>query len=546
MQDQIAAEVARLVDERLAEKEAADKASPSADVLPAQQTPVGGTAEQADAEADEAARLAAEQAAAEAVEVEAAEKMAADKLAAETAAGAASAPAAKGTASATTPATPAAPAGAASAPAASTPAATTPAAPPPAVKKAYKVGETGPGGGIVFAADGYSYKEMVNLGSQPFKDITISGGQHCTATSATVKKYRGGGYSDWYLPKLDEMRQIYANLPQSERGKLGSGWYVANDRGLPIATIAGNPAKRGVQEIPGFPGYFMYYAGVFDDYIETFRFSDGKSNRPRPFDDSYQILAVRKYSAAAQKTYKKGSVGPGGGEIIAADGASYREYVRLGTYRESEVAAVVQKYRGGGLSGWSLFTEEGILAWMLDMYSSGGYFGDPTWVSNGKGGLTLIDNEVLIFGRATRFLMNVSLIATVREPNSYSVGEFIGKVTSGMFVFAADSESYQVMIYPGMTVANLDEAKSYLKDCIDHKLQGFEDWRLPTKEDLENFYQNFYKTKKIVREAPNYSLSSTTDSAGRPFIMNFRDNKSEYFDGVPKFDVLVERTYLAY
>lgn len=65
-----------------------------------------------------------------------------------------------------------------------------------------KIGDIGPGGGLVFYIEGNkSYEVSELLGTATWSEAI----EMC-------KNYRGGGYDDWYLPKKDELNLIYLNL----------------------------------------------------------------------------------------------------------------------------------------------------------------------------------------------------------------------------------------------------------------------------------------------------------------------------------------------
>jgi hypothetical protein len=98
----------------------------------------------------------------------------------------------------------------ASAPAAKV--ATTPAAPAPAPAKVYKIGDTGPGGGIVFYAEGNSGMEVSRLlGSHTWEEAV-----------KVAKEFNGGGMKDWYLPTRSELNLIYENLQKAKIANLGT------------------------------------------------------------------------------------------------------------------------------------------------------------------------------------------------------------------------------------------------------------------------------------------------------------------------------------
>jgi hypothetical protein len=118
--------------------------------------------------------------------------------------------------------------------------------------KTYKVGDTGPGGGIVFFdkfdnAGGWRYLEaapedIVNLfaGVQgaDYNGITKRGvGTGKANTQAIIGKGGFGlaahacraltinGYNDWFVPSRDELNYMYDNLHQKGLGNFRSGGY---------------------------------------------------------------------------------------------------------------------------------------------------------------------------------------------------------------------------------------------------------------------------------------------------------------------------------
>ncbi|MDR3355927.1 MAG: DUF1566 domain-containing protein [Spirochaetaceae bacterium] len=82
-------------------------------------------------------------------------------------------------------------------------------------KPVYKIGDTGPGGGIVFFAEGGTYKEVSGLLGRASWNEALT----------LARAYKGGGYSDWHLPTRSELDFVYKNLRAKNIGGLGNDWY---------------------------------------------------------------------------------------------------------------------------------------------------------------------------------------------------------------------------------------------------------------------------------------------------------------------------------
>lgn len=66
----------------------------------------------------------------------------------------------------------------------------------------YKIGDIGPGGGIIYYIDGNMYYECTGLlGKAKFDDA-----------KKMCEDYRGGGCADWYLPTIKDLERIYKSL----------------------------------------------------------------------------------------------------------------------------------------------------------------------------------------------------------------------------------------------------------------------------------------------------------------------------------------------
>jgi len=127
-----------------------------------------------------------------------------------------------------------------------------------AQSKTYKVGDKGPAGGIIFYDKGYVIDNWRYLEAAPEDlDKTVEWESWGTITSGTfvaettvglgygkqntkkiIDKLKQkncaaqlcanlniGGYKDWYLPNLTELRIMYKNLKQKNLGGLKDDWY---------------------------------------------------------------------------------------------------------------------------------------------------------------------------------------------------------------------------------------------------------------------------------------------------------------------------------
>jgi hypothetical protein len=78
-----------------------------------------------------------------------------------------------------------------------------------------EIGDRGPGGGIVFFAEGGRYMEVSGIL-----------GEHTWSTALTVaRNHRGGGFSDWRLPTRDELNLLCKNLRAKNIDNSGDRWH---------------------------------------------------------------------------------------------------------------------------------------------------------------------------------------------------------------------------------------------------------------------------------------------------------------------------------
>jgi len=110
---------------------------------------------------------------------------------------------------------------------------------PPAVqapRRTYKIGDTGPGGGIVFSVNGDWYTECSGeLGRYDSQ----------WRAKEVASNYRGGGFTNWQLPTTNELDQMYVNLKLKKLGGFSNTWYFSYSGGYDFICLHfGNGDKK--------------------------------------------------------------------------------------------------------------------------------------------------------------------------------------------------------------------------------------------------------------------------------------------------------------
>ena len=82
-----------------------------------------------------------------------------------------------------------------------------------------RIGDRGPGGGIIFAVEGNTFMEAHSLPNDM---------RQLDAIRAALD-FRGGGFSDWYLPSKSELNLVFENLQRSGLADFGPRHFWAND-----------------------------------------------------------------------------------------------------------------------------------------------------------------------------------------------------------------------------------------------------------------------------------------------------------------------------
>jgi hypothetical protein len=119
----------------------------------------------------------------------------------------------------------------------------------------YKIGDTGPGGGMIFYAQGGQYKECSGE----------LGRYNWYTAVTTAQNYRGNGFSNWYLPDKGELDLMYLNLYKKGLGGILNDSYWSS-------TESGS------------------------DYAWDYYFGSSGGQYANSKDTSYRVRAVRSFS----------------------------------------------------------------------------------------------------------------------------------------------------------------------------------------------------------------------------------------------------------
>jgi len=196
----------------------------------------------------------------------------------------------------------------------------------------YKIGDKGPGGGIIFSVRDGKYMECSDDLGLPIE---------WRLANQLANNYDGGGLTDWHLPTREELDLMYVNLRLRSLGRFDTS--NTND----------DSDKSG-------------YWSSQNGWIQNF--ATGKQIGNKPEAHKYRTRAVRSFTGSpplvarhvTTGTYKVGDRGPGSGTIFSVRDGKYMECSDdLGSPIEWRLAnQLAYNHDGGGFSDWRLPTRE--------------------------------------------------------------------------------------------------------------------------------------------------------------------------------------------
>ena len=284
----------------------------------------------------------------------------------------------------------------------------------------YRIGDTGPGGGMVYYIDGETvYEVSDDLGQYTWWEAKKKAESYC-----------GGDFNDWRLPTRDELKHVLytlVNLGKIARKNSGS---VLTTR---LFTSLGYTKDDWLWSSSQCVGGSSHYACCpnFGDRSETsgndYNYYSVRAIRSfsideQPQDRQENVESGKLNNQQEPRNYRIGDRGPGGGFVFYIEGSrGYEVSEVLGTHKWAEAGKVAEGY----YSGWRLPTKEE-LNLVYQNLRKPGIITDGNWYwSSSKGGRFNSEMWLQEFssGRQSTFSNYGSMLASVRAIRSFSIDE---------------------------------------------------------------------------------------------------------------------------
>lgn len=201
-----------------------------------------------------------------------------------------------------------------------------------ASEDSWKIGDFGPGGGIVFKIeDNWAWECSEVLGKRTWNEAKI-----------LCREYRGNGFDNWYLPSKDELGCIYQNLIKKRKlfvsDSCWSSSVYSDDEAYSMYLAFGECLGLNKSE------YKKFIMAVRDFDINE----KNVSNK--------NIVEKKSRLDERKKQYKIGDIGPGGGIVYFVKSNEGWECSKevLGCKKWNDAIKLCEEYRGGGYNDWYL------------------------------------------------------------------------------------------------------------------------------------------------------------------------------------------------
>lgn len=237
-----------------------------------------------------------------------------------------------------------------------------------------KVGDIGPGGGIVFYIEGtQAYEVSEALGNGTWEEA-----------KKIASSFNGGGFYDWYLPTIEQLRLVCSNLVETQKITI-KGVHWSASLGSRFSSDIIYTMSFGSKESHYEYRYSSYGKGQNSSYsvraVRVFSIEELPSNKNEFVEkkDNDIDKSTSNSNSSNKKEYKIGDSGPGGGIIFHKIGTRCLEISpSLGNYGWNDAKIVAQNYRGGNFRNWYLPSKEE-LKLVYDNLVKTGLLQDTAW-----------------------------------------------------------------------------------------------------------------------------------------------------------------------
>lgn len=264
----------------------------------------------------------------------------------------------------------------------------------------YRIGERGPGGGLVFHIEG----------SRGYEVSEVLGTHKWAEAEKVAEGYYGGGFSGWRLPTREELNLVYQNLRKP--GIITDGnWYWSSSKGGRFNS------EMWFQEFSsGRQSTFSYY-----NMLASVRAIRSFSIDEQPQDRQENVEFGKINNQQELRNYRIGDRGPGGGIVFHIDGKMVYEVSDvLGRIKWWEAKDLVAGCHRGGFFDWRLPTKEE-LNLVYQKLRKPGIIGDKDWFWSSSQRIYYDSHHAQRFDDGHRDCFNDVHECSVRAVRSFSI-----------------------------------------------------------------------------------------------------------------------------
>jgi len=304
----------------------------------------------------------------------------------------------------------------------------------------------------------------------------INGCSDAGIAARLCRNYSGGGYSDWFLPSQDELNQMYFN--RNIIGEFGSGYYWSSTEDCPD----GARAQYFPMQAQYFPGGAREGFGRNNPYhVRAIRAFCLLLVNPDPGTNipSYTQITWNWNPVFGATGYKGNTTND---STSAIDLGTATSLIETGLTCNTEYIRYLWAYNSCGSSTPTTLTQ----TTLSSLFSIGDYYG---------GGIIFYIDETCQQG----------LIAATSDQSTGAEWGCYGTSTGATGTVIGTGQANTTAIINGCSDAGIAA-----RLCHDQELNGYNDWFLPSQDELNQMYFN----RNIIHgfDSGNYWSSSEYDA----------------------------------